>query len=91
MEGTGSAGKGWLRAGRGSSTPTQPPWETHRVDVLRGEKRWLLPEAGQDEGKEHQGEVDVEGSEAEGVQDLALGGQRGGASEHQAPLGGVGS
>lgn len=86
MEGTGSAGKGCLRAGRGISSPTQPPWETHGVDVLWGEKRWLLPEAGQDEGREHQDEVDVEGSEAEGVQDLALGGQRGGASECQAPL-----
>lgn len=66
---------------------TRLPWKTHRVDILGGEKWWLLPEAGQDEGSEHQGKVDVEGGEAEGVQDLALGGQRGRTSEWQSPPG----
>ena len=55
--------------------PPLPPnsIKTYRVDILRGEKRWLLSEAGEDEGREHQSKVDVEGREAERVRDLALG------------------
>lgn len=47
--------------------PPSTSIQTHRVDILGGEKRWLLPEAGEDEGGEHQGKIDVEGGEAEGV------------------------
>lgn len=83
----GDAGKGWLRSGRGTPTISQPPWKTHRVDIPWGEKWWLLLEAGQDEGTEHQGKVDVECGKAERIQDLTLGGRRGGASEHQSPPG----
>ena len=41
--------------------------KTYRVHILGGEKRWLLSEAGEDEGRQHQSKVDVEGREAERV------------------------
>lgn len=90
MEGMNWKGWGMLeraRSGRGTPSTTQLRWKTHRVDIFGGEKWWLLPEAGQDERREHQGKVDVEGGEAEGVQDLALGAQWGRTSECQAPPG----
>ena len=63
----GDAGEGG--AEEWAVAPPLPPTsiKTHGVDILGGEKRWLLPEAGEDEGREHQGKVDIEGGEAEGV------------------------
>lgn len=46
---------------------------TYCVMILWGEQRWLLLEAGQDEGTEHKGKVDVESGESERIQDLTLG------------------
>lgn len=47
--------------------------QTHCVKILWGKQRRLLLEAGQDEGTQHEGEVDVESGESERIQDFTLG------------------